>query len=90
MPRRSNQNAVPQTVFNERGLALVAVPRPWVIALKLVRYAKQDPTNCPVVIRLGVAQRTICWTLAGLERCSRSLASILATKVRCCRAILRL
>ena len=61
------QNAVPQTIFSERGLALVAVPWPWAIALKLVRYAKQDPVDCAAVLRLGVAQRGIRWTLAGLE-----------------------
>ena len=63
-----HQNAVPQTIFNERGLALVAVPWPWANALKLVRYAKQDPIDCAAVLRLGVAQRGIRWTLAGLEQ----------------------
>jgi hypothetical protein len=62
------QNAVPQTIFNERGLALVAVPWPWAIALKLVRYTKQDPIDCAALFRLGVAQRGMRWTLAGVER----------------------
>ncbi|KAH9035712.1 hypothetical protein EDB85DRAFT_1942539 [Lactarius pseudohatsudake] len=62
------ENSVPQTIFNERGLALVAVPWPWAIALKLVRYAKQDPIDCAAVLRLGFAQRGIRWTLAGLEQ----------------------
>jgi hypothetical protein len=62
------QNAEPQTIFSQRGLALVAVPWPWAIALKLVRYAKQDPIDCAAVLRLGVAQRGIRWTLAGLEQ----------------------
>jgi len=57
-----------QTTFNERGLSLVTVPWPWAIALKLVCYVKQDPTDCAVVLRLGVAQRSIWWTLAGLEQ----------------------
>jgi hypothetical protein len=34
----------------------------------LVRYAKQDPNDCAAVLRLGVAQRGIRWTLAGLEQ----------------------
>jgi len=59
---------VPQSIFSERGLALVAVPWPWAIAFKLVRYAKQDPTDCAAVLRLVVAQRGIYWTLAGLEQ----------------------
>ncbi|KAH8981709.1 hypothetical protein EDB92DRAFT_1936982 [Lactarius akahatsu] len=62
------ENSVPQTIFNERGLALVAVPWPWAVALKLVRYAKQDPVDCAAVLRLGFAQRGIRWTLAGLEQ----------------------
>jgi len=59
---------VPQTIFDERGLALVAVPWPWAIALKLVRYAKEDPTDCAAVLRLGFAQGDIHRTLAGLEQ----------------------
>ena len=62
------RSAVPQTIFNERGLALVAVPWPWAIALKLARYTKQDPVDCAAVLRLGVMQRGIHWTLAGLEQ----------------------
>jgi len=31
---------LPLTIFDECGLALIAVPWPWAIALKLVRYAK--------------------------------------------------
>lgn len=62
------ENADPQTIFNERGLQLVAVPWPWAMALKLVRYAKQDPVDCAAVLRLGFAQRGIRWTLAGLEQ----------------------
>jgi hypothetical protein len=62
------ENSVPQTIFNERGLQLVAVPWPWAMALKLVRYAKQDPVDCAAVLRLGFSQRGIRWTLAGLEQ----------------------
>ena len=59
---------MPQTIFNERSLVLSAVLLPWAIELELVRYAKQDPANCAAVLRLGVAQRGICWMLAGLEQ----------------------
>jgi hypothetical protein len=40
---------------SQHGLALVAVPWPWVIVLKLVRYTKQDPVDCAVALRLHVA-----------------------------------
>ena len=59
---------IPQTIFSERGLALVAVPWPWAVALKLVRYLKQDPTDCAAVLRLGSAQRGIRWTVDALEK----------------------
>ena len=61
-------SAAPQTIFNERGLALVAVSWPWAVALKLARYTKQDPVDCAAVLRLGVVQRGIRWTLPGLEQ----------------------
>jgi hypothetical protein len=62
------QNASPQTIFNAPGLALVAVPWPWAMALKLVRYEKQDPADCAAILRLGAAQRGIRWTREGLEQ----------------------
>jgi len=62
------KNSVPQTVFNERGLALVADLWSWAITLELVRYAKQDPVDCAVVLHLGITQRSICQGLAGLEQ----------------------
>ena len=62
------QNVESQTIFGQRGPALVAVPWPWVITRKLVRRAKQDPIDCAVVLRLGVVQRGIRWSFAGLEQ----------------------
>jgi hypothetical protein len=38
------------------------------MALKLVRYEKQDPVDCAAIIRLGAAQRGIRWTREGLEQ----------------------
>ena len=62
-----HQSAVLQTIFNQRGLALVAVPWLWVVALKLARYTKQDPVDCAAVPRLGITQHGIHWMLAGLK-----------------------
>ena len=63
-------SAVPQTIFNERGLALVALAWPWAVALKLARYTKQDPVDCALVLRFGVVQRDsdIRYMLPGLEQ----------------------
>jgi hypothetical protein len=59
--------AARQTIFDERGLSLVAVPWPWAIALKLVRYSKKDPEDCGAILRFGSSQRGIRWNVAGLE-----------------------
>jgi hypothetical protein len=37
------------------------------MALKLVRYEKQDPADCAAVLRLGLVQRGIRWTYRGVE-----------------------
>jgi hypothetical protein len=62
------QSSAPLTIFSERGLAIVAVPWPWAVALKLVRYAKKDPDDCGAVLRLGSLQRGYRWTVDVLER----------------------
>jgi len=63
------QNAEPQTIFNGRSLPLVAVPWPWAMGLKPVRYEKRDPDDCAAIIRLDSAQRGIIrWTVASLEQ----------------------
>jgi len=62
------QTAAAQTVFNARGLALVAVPWPWEMALKLARYEEKDLDDCAAIICLGSAQRDIRWTADGLEQ----------------------
>jgi hypothetical protein len=41
-----------QMIFNEHGLALVAVLWPWAVALKLAHYVKQDPVDYAVVLHL--------------------------------------
>ena len=51
--------------FGSRGLALVAVPWPWVVALKLVHYAKQDLTGCTTAS--GLSPRKVA--SAGRPRC---------------------
>jgi hypothetical protein len=63
-----HEDAVPQIIFTERGLALVAVLWPWAIVLILVRHVKQNPIDCAGVLRVGVAHRGIRWTLAGLKQ----------------------
>jgi len=55
-------------IFNKHGLALVVVPWPWAIVLKLACYMKQDLVDCAVALHLSLVQCGICWMLAGLEQ----------------------
>jgi hypothetical protein len=45
-------SVAPQMIFNKRGLALIVVLWPWAVALKLARYAKQDPVDYAAVLHL--------------------------------------
>lgn len=65
------QNVKTEMLFSERGLALVAVPWYWGVALKVARYTKNDPEDCAALLRLarlqcGMSHRQ--WTVADLER----------------------
>ena len=41
-----------QMIFNEHGLALIAVLWLWAVVLKLIYYVKQDPVDYAVVLYL--------------------------------------
>jgi hypothetical protein len=62
------ENAIPQAIFNDYVLRLVAVPWPWAVALKLVRFEKQDPADFAAVLRLGFAQRGVFWTIPVMKQ----------------------
>lgn len=42
------------TIFQAHGLHLIAVPWMWAIALKLVRYQKNDPMDVAAIIRMAM------------------------------------
>jgi hypothetical protein len=56
-------------LFSERGLALVAVPWYWGVALKAARYSKNDPDDCAAILHFARLQRGMPrqWTIADLE-----------------------
>jgi hypothetical protein len=64
------QNVKDEMLFSERGLALVAVPWYWGVALKVVRYSKNDPEDCAALLRLARLQRAMHrqWAVPDLER----------------------
>jgi hypothetical protein len=49
----------PETLFSERGLALVAVPWYWGVALKVARYSKNDPDDCAAILHFARMQHGI-------------------------------
>jgi len=66
-----SQNVKTEMLFSERGLALVAVPWYWGVALKAARYSKNDPGDCAAILHLARLQRGMHrqWAVADLERC---------------------
>ena len=64
------QNVKAEVLFNQRGLALVAVPWYWGVALKVARYSKNDPDDCAAILHLARLQRGMHrpWAVADLER----------------------
>ncbi|KAJ3522580.1 hypothetical protein NM688_g8854 [Phlebia brevispora] len=47
------QNVSMNTVYSSNGLVLVGVTWAWAVALKLVRYQKDDPTDIAAILALG-------------------------------------
>jgi hypothetical protein len=50
------QNVKAEMFFSERGLALVAVPWYWGVALKVARYSKNDPDDCAAILHFARLQ----------------------------------
>ena len=46
-------NATQNTVFTSQGLVVIAVSWSWAVALKLVRYKKDDPMDIAAILELG-------------------------------------
>jgi hypothetical protein len=61
------QNDKAECFFSERGLALVAVPWYWGVALKAARYSKDDPVDCAAIMHRQLAVSDLEWWL--LTRC---------------------
>lgn len=55
------------TVFESPGLVLVGVSWSWAVALKLVRYQKNDPSDIAAILKLGSQLEGCQWTLGLLE-----------------------
>ncbi|KAI0073976.1 hypothetical protein K474DRAFT_1692423 [Panus rudis PR-1116 ss-1] len=60
-------NIANNSIYSSRGLLLIGVTWPWAVALKLVRYQKDDPTDIAHILTLGFRSQGIEWTEAIME-----------------------
>jgi hypothetical protein len=63
----TEQNIKTNTVFSSQGLVLVAVSWSWAVALKLVRYRKDDPSDIASILSLGTKVKGCQWTVDLLQ-----------------------
>ncbi|TFY79677.1 hypothetical protein EWM64_g4338 [Hericium alpestre] len=56
------------TIYSSPGLLLVGVTWAWGLALKFVRYQKDDPGDVAAMLRLAYWQRGIKWDVDSLEK----------------------
>lgn len=56
------------TVYTSPGLTLVSVTPFWAVALKMVRYQKDDPADITAILRNGTRLNGVQWTPEVLER----------------------
>ncbi|KAI0701304.1 hypothetical protein BC835DRAFT_1411452 [Cytidiella melzeri] len=55
------------TVYKSRGLQLIGVGWSWAVALKLVRYQKDDPRDIAAILQLGSQLKGLQWTRQIME-----------------------
>ncbi|KAI0086055.1 hypothetical protein BDY19DRAFT_996241 [Irpex rosettiformis] len=60
-------NIMLNTVYESRGLRLVGVSWSWAVALKLVRYKKDDPEDIAAILKLGTQLKGLQWTRQIME-----------------------
>jgi hypothetical protein len=61
------------TVYSSPGLVLVSVTMFWGVALKLVRYKKEDPTDIVAMLRHGTMLNGVQWTPHIMENWIKTL-----------------
>lgn len=63
------------TIYQSRGLQLIGVSWSWAVALKLVRYQKDDPQDIAAILKLGTQFKGLHWTRRILEEWLLSMCS---------------
>jgi len=60
-------NVALNTIYESRGLTLISVTMFWGVALKMVRYLKDDPADILAMLRHGTKLNGVQWTPQVLE-----------------------
>jgi len=60
-------NVAQNTVYSSPGLILIGVSWSWAVALKLVRYKKDDPYDIACILLLGQKMKGLSWDRRTLE-----------------------
>jgi len=68
-PNNINMN----TIYSSAGLVLISVTMFWGVALKLVRYKKEDPTDIVAMLRHGTKLNGVHWTPQIMENWIKTL-----------------
>ena len=71
----TQQNIGMNTVFESQGLVLIAVSWSWAVALKLIRYRKDDPSDIAAILSLGTQVKGCQWTVELLQSWLLNLCS---------------
>lgn len=61
------------TIYSSPGLVLISVTMFWGVALKLVRYKKEDPTDIVAMLRHGTKLNGVQWTPQIMENWIKTL-----------------
>lgn len=61
------------TIYNNNKLRLIGVSWSWAVALKLVRFKKDDPADIARILTLGYHQKGLEWTETKLENWLRDM-----------------
>jgi len=70
---KQQNNIDMNTVYDAPGLRLISVTMFWGVALKLVRYKKEDPTDIVAMLRHGTKLNGVQWTPSLMEEWIKTL-----------------
>ena len=70
---KQRNNVEMNTIYSSQGLVLISVTMFWGVALKLVRYRKEDPVDIVAMLRHGTKLNGVQWTPEIMESWIKTL-----------------